>query len=66
MNVTRSIAICMAEAGIRQKVVAERMGVSETQVSRIMTNNVCSIKTIEQLAEAFGIEDWEFIKKGGQ
>lgn len=64
MNVKKSIQIAMAQRGMKQKDLAEALGVGDTTVSGFMNRENCSSQTIQRLAEVFQMKESEFIALG--
>lgn len=56
MNLGKAIKLLLEKSELTQKELAEKTGISETSISKIMTDQTKPRKeTIEQIAEALGV-----------
>jgi transcriptional regulator with XRE-family HTH domain len=64
MNVGRSIKIAVAKRGMRQKDLAQQMGVTPSSISQLASQANCTGDTLARLAAAFNMKVSEFIALG--
>jgi plasmid maintenance system antidote protein VapI len=64
MNVGKSIKVALAMRDMKQKELAEVMGVKPASVSQLASQTSCTGETLGKLAAAFGMAASEFIKLG--
>ena len=53
MNIGKSINHALINSGINKKRLAKRMGISDSQVSRLCNSETCSGAMLTKLASAF-------------
>lgn len=66
MNIKKSIRKLLAERDITQVVLAKKAGITEATLSRIITNNEASTKTLRKICLAFDVTMWELMKEGSE
>ena len=64
MNLTKSLSISLAEAGITQEELANIIGVTQAHISCISVRGTCTTGTLDKLARAFNIKVSTFIARG--
>jgi transcriptional regulator with XRE-family HTH domain len=64
MNIGRSIKIAVAKRGIKQKDLAEQMGVTPSSISQLASQASCTGDTLARLAAAFNMKVSDFIALG--
>lgn len=64
MNLRKSIKMCLAEKGMAQKDLAEKLGMSQTSMSQLAAQKSCTGATLQKLADAFDMKVSEFVALG--
>ena len=64
MNITKSIKEVLHRKGLSQTDFAIKCGMSQSQLSTLMSSGKCKSTTLETLAEEAGMEVSAFIKLG--
>lgn len=64
MNVGKSIKMALVKAGKKQTWLAERLGISSRQVNKVANAESASGKTIEKMADVFGMKVSDFLALG--
>jgi DNA-binding Xre family transcriptional regulator len=64
MNVGKSIKVALAKKGLKQKDLADLMGIKPPSVSALAGQKSCSGETLEKLAAALDLPVSEFIALG--
>lgn len=64
MNVGKSIRIALAMKGMKQKDLAEKLGIRAPSLSQLASQKSCTGDTISKLADAFDMPASEFIALG--
>ena len=61
-TLARNLRLLMSEAGWNQVELSKRSGVSQRQISNILSSNTgCSVEHADALARAFGLQGWHLI-----
>jgi len=64
MNVGKSIKMALVKVDKKQTWLAEQLGISSRQVNKVANNESASGKTIEKMAEVFGMKVSDFLALG--
>jgi len=64
MNIKRSVAIACAIKGINQTEAAQSSGLSQPQLSAIISKGSCTTPILEKLAKGVGYTVSEFVALG--
>ena len=65
MDIKISTDVALAQRGYSKKWLAEKLGISQTQVSRLLAEDAnLTSKSLRRLAEAFGLTVGQFIALG--
>jgi DNA-binding Xre family transcriptional regulator len=64
MDVGKSVRVAMAMRGIRNNQLAERLQVTASTVSVMLSRPTCSGQTLQNLANTFNMKVSEFIALG--
>ena len=64
MNLRKSIKVALAKADKDQKWLADTIGIAPAHVSVIIKRNSANTKTLESVADAFGMKVSELIALG--
>lgn len=64
MNLRKSVMIALAHREMKQKDLADQIGMSQGSMSQLMNQTSCTGATLQKLAAAFDMKVSEFIKLG--
>lgn len=64
MNLRKSVMVAMAQRDMKQKDVADKIGISQGSMSQLMGQVSCTGATLVKLASAFGLKVSEFVALG--
>ena len=64
MNVGKSIKMALVKAGKKQTWLAEQLGISSRQVSKLASKESASGETIEKMANVFDMKASDFLALG--
>jgi len=64
MNLGKSINLAVIHRGITKSELADKLGVTRTQISRLCAQKTCSGSMLDRLAEVLSMQVSEFIALG--
>lgn len=64
MNFRRSLKLALAQRGMTQKALAEKLGMRESSMSQLAAQTSCTGATLQKIADAFDMKVSEFIALG--
>lgn len=64
MNTGKSIKIALAQRDWTQRMLAEKLGITEVAVSHLAKGTECSGSRLRSLAKAFNLKVSEFVELG--
>ena len=64
MDIKKSVLRGLLESGISKAELAGELGVTPSTLSRILKRGTCTVRTLEDLSEIFGVKVNEFIRWG--
>ena len=64
MNVRKSVMILLAQRDMKQKDLADQLGMSQGSMSQLLSQTSCTGATLQKLADAFDMKVSDFIKLG--
>lgn len=64
MNLRKSVMILLAQRDMKQKDLADQLGMSQGSMSQLLGQTSCTGATLQKLADAFDMKVSEFIKLG--
>lgn len=64
MNIRKSVMIALAQRDMKQKDLAEQLGMSQGSMSQLLSQTSCTGATLQKLAGAFDMKVSEFVAIG--
>lgn len=64
MNLRKSVMIALAQRDMKQKDLADQLGMSQGSMSQLLGQRSCTGATLEKLAAAFDMKVSEFVRLG--
>ena len=64
MNLRKSVMIALAQRDMKQRDLAEKVGMSQGSMSQLLGQTSCTGATLVKLADAFGVKVSEFVALG--
>lgn len=64
MNLRKSVMIAMAQRDMKQKDLADQIGMSQGSMSQLLGQTSCTSATLQKLANAFDMKVSDFVKLG--
>ena len=64
MNLKKSVMVALAQRGLKQKDLADKVGMSQGSMSQLVGQTSCTGATLMKLAKAFDLKVSEFVALG--
>lgn len=64
MNFRKSLKLALAQRDMKQKELAEKLGMLETSLSQLASQTSCTGATLQKIADAFDMKVSEFVSLG--
>ena len=66
INMEESLRLSMAIANLNQRELADKAGISASHLSVISSKNICTLATLQQLADGLEMRPSELLARGEQ